>query len=397
MTGATGFLGLHLLQRHLTAGRRVIVLAHVNSPPAWERIEYFLANAGTENVPPALVRKLVDVVEVDIAEDRMGLSREQHQRLALSAEELWHVAASVTLHRDDAAVWRTNVVGTEQLLRLASSTAPHVPVRHVSTAFVAGRTPHLVTEDDSLHVIEFENTYEKSKHTAEGLVRDWTRLTGRSTLVLRPSILVPGAQWASGLPTHTLETLHHSVAVVTARTKRSTPRLVVRFAGDPRAWINLLQVDWAAEAMMRLATLPHQSGTHTFHVTHPNDVPVLTIAAAFEELSPVRIRITPAQPAEPTLPERVLYRRVAGFLPYLHHRRSFSGTRLAQALPQLAPPAPIDRGYLERALGVRAANQSPARGLGGAVRMTPRSATDNNSGHGNGSPVIPNCSATSRY
>ncbi|TDD22942.1 NAD-dependent epimerase/dehydratase family protein [Actinomadura sp. KC06] len=356
MTGGAGFLGLHLVRERLVRGRHVTVLAHAGGAPGRERIERFLDATGDIGRLPAPLGELLTVVPVDIAQPLLGLPRLEHRRLARIAGEVWHVAAAVELHGRDEHVWRTNVLGTQNVLRLASLAPRETPFRHISTAFVAGTRQGHISEDDipvngNGSGDGFENTYERSKHEAENLVRDWAGRLGRRALIFRPGVLVPpGPRSVPELPSHTLSTFYRGAS----RLPGKGGRTVLRLGGDPRARLNLLPVDWAADAMACIASGDGTAGVSTVHVVHPVDVPIRTIAAALEDVCPVRIRITPAMPGEPTAVERIFYRRIAGFLPYLHHRRHFDDSALRKRTPGLSPPPLIDRTYLRFCFGVHA-------------------------------------------
>jgi nucleoside-diphosphate-sugar epimerase len=261
------------------------------------------------------------------------------------------------LHGSDEQVWRTNFLGTKHVLEMASRCAPGTPLRHISTAFVAGTRQGRVFEDDSGSVKDFENAYEHSKHEAEKLVRHWAAQGGGRVLIFRPSVLIPpGPRTGPGLPAHTLSKLRQ----VLDRVPRSGARTVLRVSADPRAHLNLLPVDWAAGAMVHIAENDDTTGLSVLHVVHPTDTPVRTVASVLEEVCQVRIRMVPAMPADPTSSERVLYRRTKGFLPYLHHRRGFDGTRLERRTADLAPSRPVDRPYLRWCFDVQRRNDVEA-------------------------------------
>ncbi|ONI92674.1 hypothetical protein ALI22I_02735 [Saccharothrix sp. ALI-22-I] len=352
MTGGTGFLGLHLLGENLRAGRHVTLLAHAGTTPAGERVTRFLDATGLRDHLASPLERLLEIVEVDVRLPGLGLPAGELRALAAGAEELWHVAASVVLDGRDDHVWQSNVNGTENVLALAAMMPRDALFRHVSTAFVAGRTRRgAVTEADSAAATEFENNYERSKHTAEGSVRRWAEQHDRSALVLRPSILIPGDGPIAALPEHTLRTVSRIIGRVLERSSTAEPRVVVRVGADPRAHLNLLQVDWAAKAMLLLGERI-RDGVRTAHVVHDHDVAVRTISAALEDVSKVRLRMMPAAPAEPTEAEEWFQRRAAGFLPYLYHRRNFDASATRTLLPDLPRPAMIDREHLRRCVAL---------------------------------------------
>lgn len=351
MTGGAGFLGLHLVRESLLAGRHVTVLADEGARATFERIEHFLAASKAIGHLPARPRELLTVVPVDLTHHALGLSPLQQRALAARATGLWHVAASTVPVGHDVDVWRTNVSGTENVLRFASALRPTAPLRHVSTAFVGGRTRvGTFREQHSAEVAEFENSWERAMHLVEGLVRRWANRHGRGALIVRPSILVPQPLPAGALPEHPLRTVANTVAGSVVGTFAAAParpaRLALRLSAHPRGFLNLLQAGWAARTMLRLGERVTGPGTQTVHVVHPEDTPVRTISRAVEDVLPVRLRMSPAEPAEPTPAERVFLMRATGFLPYLHHRRRYDGSALRGHGVEIPPPPVIERSYL---------------------------------------------------
>lgn len=358
VTGGTGFLGLHLVAELLLTGRHVTLLARGDGTGVRERVRRFLTATGTASRLPAPLDRSLTVLRADVDEPLLGLPPAEHRELAAAAREIWHVAGRVTLHGDDERVWRTNVHGTGHVLGLASLAAPTTPLRHISTAFVAGTRQGVVTEDDAGPPEGFENRYEHSKHEAEGLVRDYAARRGGRALIFRPSVLIPpGPRTVPGLPADTLGRLLQ----ILDRIPSGGPRTLLRISGHPQAHVNLLPVDWAARAMVHIARHDAGTGVSTVHIVHPTDTPVRAIAAALEDVSPVRIRMVPAEPDDPTRIERAVYRRSRGFLPYFTHRRRFDDTVLRGRTAGLPPSPPVDRTFLRACLvNRRAAGEATA-------------------------------------
>ena len=309
------------------------LLAHGGGTPGIERVRRFLIASGDLARLPVPLERLVSVTDIELDLPTLGLSPSQTEALTRDVDEVWQVAATVMLDGRDEHVWRTNVVATQNVLRLVDRT--HALYRHVSTAFVAGRTLRLdVREEDSAGVTEFENAYERSKHAAEAIVRRWADASDRSALVLRPSILSPGDGSPDSLPDHTLRAVGQIASRVAERRPDLDSRLVLRIGADPRAQLNVVQVDFAADAMLKLGQRI-TSGVRAVHVVHDDDVAVRSIAAALEDIAPVRVRMMPAMPGQPSDEERVFHRSMTGFLPYLHHRRRFDVTHMRAVLPDL--------------------------------------------------------------
>ncbi|MFE7336296.1 SDR family oxidoreductase [Streptomyces griseus] len=367
LTGATGFLGLRLLRRLLGTHRSVTVLAHAGSGDALHRITRYFEVTGA---PQAFIARLphrLRVVESDLALPRLGLPARTYQELADSLGAIWHSAGSINLEGDLPELRRTNVEGTRRVLELAASGRGSPVVHHVSTAFVAGaRRDGVAYEDELDDTGGFENAYERSKYEAELLVRAWSREHGRPVLVLRPSILVTDLPPHPELPSHPLQVVERILrdARSTAPASPDPPggvgasggiagsRPRVRTVGHPHGRLNLLQVDHAAEVMVRLAGLKPSGGVDTYHVVHDRDVPVPVVVALLERLVPIAIDLVAARPERPSALE-ALMEFYPGVTAYLAHRRRFDDTRVRARLGPSAVSAPVGLDYLWSGLAPR--------------------------------------------
>jgi thioester reductase-like protein len=194
LTGATGFVGSMVLERLIARGDRIAALVRAaDDAEARARLEELAEQTWGDRAVVAGVR----AVAADVEHDRLGLSAEAYDTLASSAAAVVHCAASVRfdLALDDAHA--INVSGTERMVELAE----HARTRgaagrfvHVSTAYVHGRAAGLARETGPAATPQFRNTYELTKHRAEGVVN---RLEGAA--IVRPSIVVGDAQtgWTS--------------------------------------------------------------------------------------------------------------------------------------------------------------------------------------------------------
>ncbi|MEU9431143.1 thioester reductase domain-containing protein [Streptomyces sp. NPDC048252] len=135
LTGATGFVGVHLLAELLTSTGAEIVCP-VRAPSA---------AAATERVRQALdthrigltdaARDRVTAVPADLARPRLGLSVEEFTALARTCDAILHNAANVSILREYAGLRAANTESTRELLRLAAPRS--IPLHFVSTLSVA--------------------------------------------------------------------------------------------------------------------------------------------------------------------------------------------------------------------------------------------------------------------
>ncbi|MFI6769305.1 SDR family oxidoreductase [Streptomyces sp. NPDC050355] len=386
VTGATGFLGAHLLAGLLRRDDRpVSALVRDDPGTARERLLRAVRSTGAR-WDAADFHRRVTPVRIELAAPRLGLSAEDHRALARRTQELWHCAADTSPTGPTTALHRANVAGTEHVLQLLDAGARSTRLFHVSTAFVAGERREGTVFEDTLEEgrFGFATSYEESKFRAEALVRGWAQDRGRPVVVMRPGVLVTDRPVEPGEPRHWL-------AVQAARAGvlgRQDPSHVLRAAGlspddirlpytarmpgRPDAVVNLLQVDWAAAAMLRCADarLPEQprpaSGPNgqgdqgglvaTYHLTHPHDYPVQELLRiALEPCDWLDFALDPDLAPEDVRPlERFLMRLAAGLTPYWWARRRYDRTRLDAATPGLEPPAELSAQYVRSGMAASA-------------------------------------------
>lgn len=398
LTGATGFLGLRLLRRLLGTHPTVTVLAHAGSDDAVRRIARYFELTGSPEAFIAELPRRLRVVDTDLAQPRLGLSGRAFQELADGLGTIWHSAGSINLEGDLPELRRINVEGTRHVLELAAAGRRTPLLRHVSTAFVAGsRRGGVAYEDELDDACGFENAYEQSKYEAESLVHAWSRKHGRPALILRPSILVTDLPPHPELPSHPLlvierilrdarcaaelaepaeprgpaEAAQPAQAAGPGEPKPARRRLLVRTVGDPHGRLNLVQVDHAAEVMVRLAGLAPSGGVDTYHVVHDRDVPVPTVVSLLERLVPLSIDLVATKPETPSALEALLD-FYPGMTAYLAHRRRFDDTRVRTRLGPTAASAPVSLGYLWSGLAPRGRPLAPAPGTSPAVLPSAR-------------------------
>ncbi|GAB2626603.1 SDR family oxidoreductase [Streptomyces capparidis] len=364
-TGATGFLGSRVLRVLLAQGTGESVTVLGRGSPAELRERVVAAVSWPTPLPPGALGRLRHL-PADLTEPRLGMDARDRDRAARGVTAVWHFAASTALQGDPAALYRANVLGTRAVLELAGE-APGARVLHVSTAYVAGRrATGRVMEDDLTEEHGFETYYEETKYTAERLVRSWARESGRSVTVLRPSLLVTDRAVPEGLPEQPFATLLR----VAARTLRvgsgeaealaevlgggALPDSAARFRleGDPRGSANLLQAEYAATAMARVAAAHRDAGpgVTTVHVTHPRNTSFAVASLALKAVHPgLDVTIEPVLRG-PTPYEAVAAERAGFLLAFSAQRRTYDRTNLLRAVGGLPDPKPITSAYLARVI-----------------------------------------------
>ncbi len=173
LTGATGFLGAHLLRELLdsTEARVWCLVRAEDAVAADNRLRRALTRFRLWE--PALAQRVV-AIPGDLAAPRLGLSEDDYAAIARTVEVVYHNGARVN-HVDPYARLRAvNVESTREVLRLAT-TGRIKPVHFVSTVGVTVGSAAVdgpIAESTRLAARDLpENGYARSKWAAEELVR----------------------------------------------------------------------------------------------------------------------------------------------------------------------------------------------------------------------------------
>ncbi|GAA3127875.1 hypothetical protein GCM10010521_12860 [Streptomyces rameus] len=170
LTGATGFVGAHLLAQLLTdtSAEIACTVRAADVPEATARVHATLTRHGITLDARASAR--LTALPADLARADLGLSRETLSDLAASCDAIFHNAATVSIMRDYATLRAANTESTRQLLRLAAvRTAPLHYVSTLSVAPPAGHSPEVPEAFLPLHE-GLRHGYQQSKWASERLL-----------------------------------------------------------------------------------------------------------------------------------------------------------------------------------------------------------------------------------
>lgn len=177
ITGGNGFLGRYLVQTLLRDTHNILYLLARSQTTE----EYLLDEFAWADV------ERIQIVRGDITLPHLGLKRDAIRRLAPKIDEVWHTAAATQFNDTyKKMIETTNVQGTKNVLGLSASFKKMTSFYYMSTAYVCGSNRGNVPEGPLPKNTTFNNTYEKSKYDAEGLVRK----SDLPFTIIRPSILI---------------------------------------------------------------------------------------------------------------------------------------------------------------------------------------------------------------
>jgi thioester reductase-like protein len=352
LTGATGLLGQYLLHDLLCRGYPLAVLLRDSrQASASERITALVA-AWSASLGRQLPMPVV--LAGELRPDGPGLTIADRQWLGRHCRAVIHSAANLSF-RDtpEAEPWRTNLAGTEALLRLCQGVG--VSEWHqISTAFVCGRRTGRIAEEDLDHGQSFHNPYEESKFRAEQLLR---RTPGIQVTVYRPAVIVGDSRTGHTTTYNGLyRFLELAVRLASAHSPSGEGNLPLRLplSGD-EVW-NLVPVDWVSRAIVELLARPQWHG-RTFHLVSRSPVPtrlIRDVGAAVLGISGVTFA-GPTGPENPSRLEQLFLDGIQEYWPYLRGTPEFACANTFAALAELPPPL-VDRPMLERLIRFAAAN-----------------------------------------
>ncbi len=248
LSGATGFLGSHLLAELLAGGADTVhcLVRAAHRDEAWARLDAVARGYGLDAPDPARVA----AVPADLGSPLLGLAPAGFQELAAGADLVVHSGAQVNLSMPYATLKAANVGGTQEMLRLAA--ARRAPVHHVSTLSVFGQPDGVVPEVFEVPQVEgLSSGYARSKWVADRMV------AGAWPQGLPVAVHRTGRLFANG---RTAGYNRHDLLVQVVRAC-----LILRAAPELSAEVLIAPVDWVARTLCHLIDSDDVTG-RAYHI-----------------------------------------------------------------------------------------------------------------------------------
>ena len=330
LTGATGFLGIHMaaeLAAALEPGQRLFALVRArDDEAARRRLLESMQRAGLET--PAIDAGAagsspIAALAGSLEHDRFGLDAETYERLCSDVGLIHHVGASVTFEQGYGRLREPNVLGTRRVLQLATEgglKAVHF-VSSLNVAFLLGSCGiRPACEDSALptalppQIVASSLGYAVTKWASERMVDGCYRAAaGRLRLsVSRPGLITWStatgfaneSDWFSRLVLSCLE-MRRAIGPAEAGIPRWAPLTEATARG-----LDLVPVDFAARAVCRLGELtragelPPADRVPTFHVSNiaPAEQGLITIEHLMDMLVAADLRCSDQPPGFAFLP-----------------------------------------------------------------------------------------------
>lgn len=310
LTGATGFLGAFLLHELLTQTEANIYCL-VRAATAESGMRKIQNNLKAYSLWQDKYSSRILPVVGNLSQPRLGLSAERFDQLASHIDVIYHNAAVLNFVYPYSALKPTNVLGTQEILRLACQFKVK-PLHYVSTDAVFDSSDYYgkeVTESEPIvHTEGIDLGYTQSKWVAEKLVTI-ARDRGLPVTIYRPPLIAGDS--------------HTGIW----NTDDFTCRFIkgcIQMGSIPNmgCGITLVPVDYVSKAIVYLSRQKESLGK-AFHLNNPNYSSWSEVAHWMDKLG-YPVRQIPYEEWEAELIEIVGSRdnALSGLLPFFLRRWS---------------------------------------------------------------------------
>jgi thioester reductase-like protein len=194
LTGGTGFIGPFLVKSLLeqTRAKIHVLVRSSDEEQGRQRLRAAMESMGpcAARLMPAFEARVIPVCG-DLGQPNLGLTPEVWDQLANKVDTVFHNGATVNYLFNYDRMRDANVLGTNEVLRLAFEARPK-SFNYVSTTFIFGwAVKKVLNETDmnaNMELLDFG--YSQSKWVAEQVVMDAGR-RGLVTRIFRPALVSP--------------------------------------------------------------------------------------------------------------------------------------------------------------------------------------------------------------
>ena len=263
LTGATGFLGGYLLHELMTVteAEAYCLVRAPDEASAVRRLVEHMTGYGLWN--ESFRRRIHAVPAHDLADRQFGMPDDAYRELAQTVDAIYHSAGTLNMAFPYDRSKRTNVIGTEEAIRLAA--AEKTKAMHFLSSLVVFFTDAhaqdtlLSEDDDPAYDDTLRGGYAKSKWVADRLVAAAGK-QGMPATIHRP-VRTMGTRETGAM--NDLEDILPLILKACVLL-RACPMLDIR--------VTMVPVDFVTRAMVHLAGCEKSWGK-AFHYFHQNPLP----------------------------------------------------------------------------------------------------------------------------
>lgn len=278
LTGATGNLGSGILYELLT-NTKCKIICLIRGKNKKEAIEKMCAALSCFNSPDFVVDEQVMNVEIllgDISKERMGLDKNEYQRIANEVDMVLHAAAITNLNGDYETVSEVNITGTKEIIDFTLKTANKYLV-FVSTHMIIGdkwySESNLFYDEKMLNINQtFDGLgYQRSKYEAEIMVREATS-KGLKWNIMRVGNVM-GRSYDGAFPLNRGNCLYYDILKTVIDT---------HVALDTDLLFDITPVDFASKSIVSLGL--RDSIYETYHVKNISAITMNDLYSLLQDL-----------------------------------------------------------------------------------------------------------------
>ncbi|MDP4204983.1 MAG: SDR family oxidoreductase [Bacteroidota bacterium] len=340
LTGATGFLGSHLMASLLSLDCKLIIPGRSNQNESIEiRIRKILRWFNLEHRILQL-----EIVEADYMKPHWGIPIEKYKELCQKTDQIIHCASDHSFSEyNRTQVMAANISCLTGILRFATHSKVSY-FHHISTAFVAGKRDCICPEEP-VHSSVFTNVYEESKAFAEQIISAHCRKHKIPLTTIRPTIVYGCAESGRSFRFNALyypirslqyirdiylhDILYHngkrSSQAGVLLDKKGILHLPLTIYLPQEGFINLISVEFFTTTVLRI--IANAVPWKIYHISSNTPVNMEILAKYSEKLLKVKgIKIFYKRPAfdlERNLVEELFDHFIEPYIPYLFDRRVF--------------------------------------------------------------------------
>ena len=184
LTGATGFLGSHIMVKLLQNGYSLKIAGRQRTGKSLqERIQNLLNWFNCENL-----QHQITFYETDFRLPRLGLNDRDYRNLCADSSPFIHCASDTSFaEKNRDRVMETNVNSLKYILEFIRDGRTN-GFHYISTAYSAGLVQGTIGENP-VSAVEFTNVYEESKAIAEREISFYCNKFSIPFSIIRPSIV----------------------------------------------------------------------------------------------------------------------------------------------------------------------------------------------------------------
>jgi len=355
LTGATGFLGSHLMASMLTGGYKIIILGRPSKEETLqERISKLLRWFGIEELAGQL-----ELVVIDFLKPMLGIPEAEYKNLCAITEQIIHCASDTSFtERKRDTIFKSNVSSLKGILEFAANASVNF-FHYISTAYVAGANVTICKESIS-SATDFLNVYEESKAQAESIISEFCEKNEIPYTIIRPSIVYGDSRTGRSLrfnalyfPLQSLKYIQEIYLndIINHGGKKSGQHgifidnegylfLPLRIYLPHEGALNLIPVDYFVDATMKIIANPSSVGI--YHLTNNSPTKLKTISVYNEQFMKIKgVEIIYGKSADNVLrnpAEELFDRFVEPYRSYLSDNRRFDRVNSDMVTDNLHPP-----------------------------------------------------------